>query len=480
MALRLSRLRLSTKILAMGFALAIGFPILLLTWLLPEQASNAYSMQADSTKHMIEAAWGILNYYGLQASKGLMSTGQAQTAAKEAIRQARYDASNYIWINDLRPVMIMHPSNPALEGKDLSDYRDPNGLAIFVEAVRISRDMGQGVIHYMWPKPGKSQPAPKISFVKLYQPWGWVLGTGIYVDSTEDMLSRARKFVLLLTAVDLLASGLLCYWMTRSIVKPIRRATDDLDQVAAETNSAADQVASASQEIASRVSQQAAAMEETGASVEELRSDCAASSEKAKRIHDVVAEVDHVVGEGTHHMTDMNGAIEKIGHAARDVQKIVKTIEDVAFQTNILALNAAVEAARAGEAGAGFSVVADEVRNLAQRASQAAHETAQIIGNSLASSEQGAAIGGKLSSALSTILNRVVEVRTAANQIVESFESQNQRVAQINSAVSQLSSATQSHAASSQQTASAAEELHAQADSLRSLTQDLQKNVLGA
>jgi methyl-accepting chemotaxis protein len=477
----LSRLRLSTKILLMGAALSVAFPIPLLTWLLPEQRSNSYALQADATRHVVEAASGVLDYYGRQASSGAMTLAQAQSAAKDTLRQARYDGgTNYVWINDLQPKMIMHPANPALEGKDLSDYRDPNGLAIFVAAVRIAQERGEGAIRYMWPKPGRTEPQPKISYVKLYQPWGWIVGTGIYIDDTETALGRMRNFIFLMTAIGLSGSMLVCYLMTRSIVVPISKVTMDLDRVVEESKGAANQVASASQEIASHISEQAASLEETSSSLADLNSVCRNSATSAKRIGELVAEVDEVVGEGNRQMVAMNGAMDQISRAANDVGKIVRSIEDVAFQTNILALNAAVEAARAGEAGAGFSVVADEVRNLAQKASQAAQEAANLISKSVTSSEHGTTSSQKLSGVFSTILTKIADVDTAVGEISASFESQTNGISQINSAVSQLSLGTQSQAANSEETASAAVQLHAQANSLRTLTAGLFEIVEGS
>jgi len=475
-----SNLKLSTKMFLMGGVLTLGFPVVLITWLLPAQRTYSYKMRKDDIRHVIEAASSVVGYYGQQASSGVLPVAQAQSLAKESLRSIHFEGSNYVWINDTRPFMIMHPANPALDGKDLSDYKDPNGFRMFVEMARVSKESGQGFVRYMWPKPGQQEPVPKISYVKLYPQWGWIIGAGVYADDVESELGRSRNFVFLLTAAVLVCSLVFCYFAARSIVVPIQKATVDLHQVADETTSAANQVASASQDIASRTSEQAASVEQTSASLEQLQGYCQRTSASAHHIRKLVTEVRLAVGQGDQQMLEMNTVMQQIHASSRDVGKIMKSIEEIAFQTNILALNAAVEAARAGEAGAGFSVVADEVRSLAQRASQAAHETDQLIGRSLSSSEQGTVYSSKLTSALAGIVAKIAEVDTALSEISESVQSQTEGISHINSAVSQLNHVTQSQAASSEETASAAEQLHAQSFSLRTLTNALHEVVEGA
>ena len=167
-----------------------------------------------------------------------MTTEQAQQAAKQAIRQMRYGKDDYFWINDTQPRMVMHPTNPKMDGQDLSSYADPNGLHLFVKAVELCRNNGEGTIEYMWAKPGLTEPAPKISFVKQYAPWGWIVGSGIYVD---DVRAESRSMLLLLLSaagVVAILSVAVAVLMTRSIARPIQQVVSDL-------GSGADQIAEA-------------------------------------------------------------------------------------------------------------------------------------------------------------------------------------------------------------------------------------------
>ena len=150
----------------------------------------------DATCQVVEEASGIVAAYGKRAKAGDMSEQEAQREAAEILRGLRYSGQEYFWINDLQPTMIMHPFKPELEGTDLSGITDPDGVAIFTEFADIAKSEGAGFVEYQWPKPGVEEPQPKVSYVTLYEPWGWVIGSGVYVDDVETVaMNRARGFV---------------------------------------------------------------------------------------------------------------------------------------------------------------------------------------------------------------------------------------------------------------------------------------------
>jgi methyl-accepting chemotaxis protein len=204
------------------------------------------------------------------------------------------------------------------------------------------------------------------------------------------------------------------------------------------------------------------------------------NAENALSAKDLSSETRHAAETGSTNMQEMNHAMADIQSASGNISKIIKTIDEIAFQTNILALNAAVEAARAGDAGLGFAVVADEVRNLAQRSAQAAKETAEKIEDSIAKSANGVALSGKVTESLTQIVTKARQVDELVAEIATASREQSQGIDQVNTAVTQMDKVTQTNAAAAEESASASEELNAQAATLREIVAELQILVTGS
>jgi len=274
--------------------------------------------------------------------------------------------------------------------------------------------------------------------------------------------------------VVLLAYG----WRFRNMtVDQLRRLADSLGMASDQVAQAADQVSSASQQLASGSSQQASSLEETSASLNEMSSMAKRNSEGAARANELARGARKAADLGAADMGQMRESMGAIKASSDDIAKIIKTIDEIAFQTNILALNAAVEAARAGEAGAGFAVVAEEVRALAQRSAMASKETSEKIEAAISKTDQGVQISGRVAENLGEIVETVRKVDDLIAEVATASGEQNQGVDQINTAVSQMEKITQNNAAGAEESAAAAEQLKAQALSLQDAVSELSKLV---
>lgn len=259
----------------------------------------------------------------------------------------------------------------------------------------------------------------------------------------------------------------------RLIVSKLRVSIGSLRASSAHTAMAAAQISSSSQSLAQGASEQAATLEETAASLDEIAAMTKRNAETAGAAKGLANETRNAAEAGAQDVGEMNRAMAQVEAASGNIAQIVKTIDEIAFQTNILALNAAVEAARAGEAGAGFAVVADEVRALAQRSAHAAKETAEKIEDSIRKSAQGASICGRVEKSLQDILEKARRMDTLVAEIAGASGEQSQGVTQVNTAITQLDQVTQSNAAHAEETASASEELSAQAIEMDRAVRDL-------
>jgi methyl-accepting chemotaxis protein len=477
----------------------------------------------QKTKALVEVAHTLaLGFHDLEKS-GKLVREEAQAQAIRAIKGLRYEKTEYFWINDLGtpvPKMIMHATVPALDGKVLDDPRfnkatamQPGGEGkplpldrrnLFVSMNQVVEKAGHGFVEYMWPKPKAGGGVTdelylKLSYVRRLDGWGWVIGSGIYIDDVE---AEFRHQGILLGGIALFLMTLLGFTMrhigigivnqlgcepdfaarvvsqlargdltikvratpgdTSSVLAGVYNLVVKLNEVISEVKISADalsnasgQVSTTAQSLSQSSSDQASSVEKTTASMEQMTASITQNTENARITDGIAAQSSSQAVQG-------GKAVKETVAAMQQIAGKIGIIDDIAYQTNLLALNAAIEAARAGEHGKGFAVVAAEVRKLAERSQVAAQEIGQLASSSVRMAEQA----GKL---LDDMLPSIKQTSDLVQEIATASREQTAGVVQINDAMGQLNKATQQNASASEELAATAEEMGGQAAQLQEM-----------
>ncbi|HBE79399.1 MAG TPA: hypothetical protein DDW65_16740 [Firmicutes bacterium] len=286
----------------------------------------------------------------------------------------------------------------------------------------------------------------------------------------------------LLSVIVIIALSLgmgLAFYITRSITGPMNSIASRVGESAGQVAAASGQLSASAQQLSQGSTEQAAAIEETSSTLQETASRVQQSSVNTQRAAELSGQATESANKGNAEMKEMMDSIQEIKDSSAQIGRIIKVIDDIAFQTNILALNAAIEAARAGEAGMGFAVVAEEVRNLAQRSAQAAKDTTIIIESNIALSGKGVSVAERVHEALNNIRSQAKMVNELMNEVAAASQEQSQGIEQITESMIQVETVTQQNAANAEESASASEELNSQAESMRRIVRELSELVNG-
>jgi len=422
-----ARLYILLGSMLLGLILLGGYSAIELRTQILEEKKLALQALVDSSTGVIQEQYDLFK-------AGKISEDDARRLARDNLRKSRYnDGSDYFFIYDFNGVNVMHAAKPEREGKSFIDSKDPSGKDYIRQWIELLKRDGAAYIDYQFPKAGSKDPVPKISYAKVFKPWGWWIGTGVYIDDVDANFRQAvmKSLIFLIVVgtllgslgwlisrsvrnqiggepaiaasqVEVFASGNLTQPITSSsnhqgnlltalgamqtrlanIVRSIRGNTEVLTKESAELSVAAKEISLAAERQAESSAATAAAIEELTVSINEVSEIALITETNSNTTAELAGKGGAVVRQSAAEIQNIANAVDEstrriqtlVGRS-QEIGTITQVIKEIADQTNLLALNAAIEAARAGESGRGFAVVADEVRILAERTTKA---TAQI------------------------------------------------------------------------------------------------------
>jgi methyl-accepting chemotaxis protein len=487
--------------------------LVLATWSAFNSRQNMMEERKAGLRRVVEAADGVVKAYVADVAGGKLELAEAQKRALERISAMRYDGDNYLFVFDSKPVVLMHPTNKAVVGKNVGDRKDSDGKLYYVEMVKVGKEQQRGFVEYMGRLPGADDTnrTLKLSYLIHNQTWDWNLVSGVFVNDVEaEFRSGLFKLLGILAIVGVLVSAMMLTIIRRitrslggepayavdiatriaggdltvavqtrpgdkssllfemasmrerlaTVIKGIHLGTDAIDVGARE-------IAAGNLDLSSRTEQQAGSLATTASNMDTLTSTVKQNADNARQAGQLANSASDIALRGGEVVGQVVQTMQGITESSRRIADIIGVIDGIAFQTNILALNAAVEAARAGEQGRGFAVVASEVRSLAQRSAQAAKEIKELIEDSVSRVGSGSEQVARAGQTMDEVVGAVRRMTDIVGEIASASEEQRGGIEQVNQAIIQMDQVTQQNAALVEEAAAAAGSLEDQARKLK-------------
>ncbi len=412
---------------------------------------------------------------------GIIGVDIKTTMLQDIVDENKLFTSGYIWITSHTGTLVAHPtahSASSIVGNDVTNYFDSS----YTTAIKNSI-LDENAFFEVQNKSVVNGIVSQVTFASAEigdTGINYAVGVSIpFAELNAATNSGIRTGIILAVAFLIGIIGVLVLITVKFVSRPITSSINKIQNSAGQVSYSSKQLSESSQQLSEGATEQAAAIEETSATMDETSSMVKQNADNTRQANNLSKEASQAASIGSERMGEMTQSMEELKKSSGDISKIIKVIDDIAFQTNMLALNAAVEAARAGDAGQGFAVVAEEVRNLAQKSAKAAKDTAEIIDRNIELSERGVSISVAVNESLEEIMQKTSDVNQLMDEISAASDEQAKGTSQVTEAIGQMEVVVQSNAASAEESAASAEELQTQAVTLEEIVIDLNKLVKG-